>query len=183
MGRKDNLMRTVVGSSATSEWNTPGEHLDLVVKVLGVIDLDPCSNPTAMVPATRHFTVADDSLAQPWRGRIFMNPPYGRVITKWTQKFVQSYCSGEMTEGLALVPSRTDTKWFQHFYPHRAAICFIDGRLHFSGHKNSAPFPSALVYLGQRLDRFAEVFHRVGRIYLPYDQPQEIAKGAQGQLL
>lgn len=45
---------------------------------------------------------------------------------------------------VCLVPSRTDTEWFQD-YAMKGEIEFIRGRLKFGGHENSAPFPSAVV--------------------------------------
>jgi hypothetical protein len=41
----------------------------------------------------------------------------------------------------------------------------VDGRLKFSGSEDSAPFPSALLYLGARPEVFEAVFSTVGRIY------------------
>jgi hypothetical protein len=34
----------------------------------------------------RMFTQADNGLALPWHGRVFVNPPYGREIRLWVQK-------------------------------------------------------------------------------------------------
>ncbi len=71
-----------------------------------------------------------------------MNPPYGREIGKWMEKAFHESCNGATI--VCLVPSRTDTKWW-HDYAMRGEITFIRGRLRFSGHKNSAPFPSAII--------------------------------------
>lgn len=45
---------------------------------------------------------------------------------------------------VCLVPARTDTQWW-HDYAMKGNIEFIKGRLKFGGHKDSAPFPSAVV--------------------------------------
>lgn len=47
-------------------------------------------------------------------------------------------------------------------------ICFVAGRLHFSGATSGAPFPSALVYLGWASAMFAREFARWGRVVVPY---------------
>ena len=48
-----------------------------------------------------------------------------------------------------LLPARTDTKWF-HMLNNLlfTRIVFIQGRLKFGNSKNSAPFPSMLVFIG-----------------------------------
>jgi site-specific DNA-methyltransferase (adenine-specific) len=42
------------------------------------------------------------------------------------------------------LPARTDTAWW-HDYVIKGDVTFLRGRLKFGGHKNSAPFPSAIV--------------------------------------
>jgi site-specific DNA-methyltransferase (adenine-specific) len=44
-----------------------------------------------------------------------------------------------------LIPARTDTTWFHDYIYNKAEIRFLRGRLKFSNHKNSAPFPSMIV--------------------------------------
>lgn len=153
---------------AEHRWQTPQYILDRAIDVLGAIDLDPCCNSKNApdTPARMTYTIDDDGLARPWRGRVWLNPPYGRVIGKWLDKLRTEYETGDVTAAIGLLPSRTDTQWWQSMsaYP----ICFIHGRLHFSGHKNSAPFPSAVVYLGPLLSRFTAAFGQVGTIYTPY---------------
>jgi phage N-6-adenine-methyltransferase len=152
-------------SSATPEWYTPPEIIDATVKVLGVIDLDPCADPDKQIPAATHYTQDDDGMAQEWRGRVYMNPPYGTEIVRWVQRLCEQYDAGAVPEAIALVPARTDTQWWDEVSG--APVCFIRGRLKFSGHENSAPFPSAVVYLGSNRKKFAKVFGALGHIYEP----------------
>jgi len=159
------LRNPALYSSDSVEWNTPPEILDLVVSVFGEIDLDPCSNSKEApnVPAALHYTEGDDGLSQSWHGRIYMNPPYGRVLGDWIHKLVEEFECKHITEAIALVPSRTDTQWFRELkqYPR----CFIWGRLKFGGCANCATFPSMAVYLGDNRARFVEVFSEIGDIY------------------
>jgi DNA N-6-adenine-methyltransferase (Dam) len=150
-------------SSMSPEWYSPPQVVDPVLGFLGVIDLDPCADPGRAIPATMHFTMADDGLAHEWHGRIFMNPPYGHGIGVWMSKLAAEFASGRVTEAIALVPARVDTHWWRDF-PARS-VCFVDGRLKFSGAKTSAPFPSALLYLGSRPEVFEAAFSPLGRIY------------------
>jgi hypothetical protein len=136
-------------SSETAEHYTPREVLDAVLDVLGEIDLDPCAErkgARANVPARNHFTRKDDGLAQQWRGRVFMNPPYGYEPPKWVDRLLESHKSGEVTEAIALLAARTDTAWFKAL--DKWPVCFVTGRLRFSGAANGAMFPSAIFYLG-----------------------------------
>ena len=149
-------------SSLSGEWATPPEIVDRIVAALGSIDLDPCSDGNT-IPATTHYTEKDDGLTKQWAGRVYMNPPYGTGIKRWISKLADEFEQGEVTEAIALVPARTDTAWFRRLanYP----VCFIRGRLRFGGMENSAPFPSAAVYLGPDSSRFREVFSDIGDVY------------------
>jgi ParB-like chromosome segregation protein Spo0J len=155
-------------SSATPEWYTPPEIVERVIKLFGKIDLDPCSNLEKNIPAKLYYDKTSDGLVQPWHGRIYMNPPYGREIVAWAEKFVAEYDSGRMTEGIALVPARVDTDWFRLLRD--CAWCAIDGRLKFSGHTNSAPFPSAVIYAGNRRREFFEAFSDMGDVWERYSR-------------
>lgn len=128
-------------SSSTPEWSTP---LDLFAALDREFDftLDPCATPENTT-CDNYYTLADDGLSQTWTGRVFMNPPYGRVIGKWMRKACESaFSTAELV--VCLVPARTDTAWW-HDYAMRGEIRFIRGRLRFGAAKWSAPFPSAVV--------------------------------------
>lgn len=162
-------------SSETPEHYTPKLILDAVVACAGAIDLDPCSNPgKPNVPAARHFTAIDDGLTQPWSGRVFMNPPYGQDIVEWIAKFVAEW-RRDMSEGFALVPSRTDTEWFETLTTANddLVVCFVRGRLTFIGNDDPAPFPSMVAYLGPKHDRFAEVFGQIGSLWVRPGAPAQ----------
>jgi phage N-6-adenine-methyltransferase len=78
---------------------------------------------------------------------IFLNPPYGRTIGLWLRKANEEAQKGAVV--VALVPSRTDTKWW-HDYVIQHRVAFIKGRLKFGNQKNPAPFPSAVVHMEAR---------------------------------
>lgn len=153
-------------TSATPEWYTPTEIIQRVVALFGTIDLDPCSNSTGepRIPAAKHFREADNGLDQPWRGKVYMNPPYGREIGAWVDKLADEFDYGNVSEAIALVPARTDTAWWAHLPA--SMVCFVTGRLSFSDHENPAPFPSAVCYLGRDAPRFAEEFLTLGLVYV-----------------
>jgi len=128
-------------TSTTDLWETPQAFFDECNKLLGPFTLDVCATD-ANAKCADYFTQADDGLSQHWVGKCWMNPPYGREIGKWMKKAKES--AGGGTVIVCLVPARTDTRWW-HDYAIHGDVTFIKGRLKFGGHKNSAPFPSAIV--------------------------------------
>jgi phage N-6-adenine-methyltransferase len=127
-------------SSKTDLWATPQDFFDKLNALHG-FELDVCATPDN-AKCNKYFTVADDGLAQQWLGVCWMNPPYGRDIKAWMKKAYESSLNGAKV--VCLVPARTDTQWW-HDYAMKGQIEFIKGRLKFGGHKDSAPFPSAVV--------------------------------------
>ena len=150
-------------ASRSAEHYTPLHIIERCVVAMGAIDLDPCADPEGTVPARRHFTTDDDGLAQIWSRRIYINPPYGRAISQWVDKFVESYVVGDMAEGIALVPARPDTKWWRQFRD--CTVCFVHGRLKFVGNTNSAPFPSALINIGEDHAAFRSASNGLGDVW------------------
>ena len=141
-------------SSVTDNWHTPQDFFDRVNALYGPLELDVCaSSENAKCP--RYYTREDNGLAQPWTGRCWMNPPYGRTIGQWMKKAHEESQRGAQV--VCLIPARTDTAWW-HDYAAKGSITFIRGRLKFGGCANSAPFPSAIV------------------VFSPPTQPQEPAK-------
>lgn len=87
-----------------------------------------------------------DGLNRDWSGVCWMNPPYGDEISKWVRKARNESAKFRGATVVSLLPARTDTKWWHEWiYERGYEVRFIKGRLKFSGHKNSAPFPSAVV--------------------------------------
>lgn len=166
---KSNDRHAALHSSNYSSWVTPRHILELAREMLGGIDLDPASSAEAnlIVKANRLFTEEDDGLIQDWKARtVWLNYPYGRGASKtWLKKLVHEYTEMNILDGaLVLMPSRTGAGWWQLVaeYP----VCFIRGRLTFGGlGGNSAPFDSAVAYLGPHEDRFIEVFRDVGDVW------------------
>ena len=141
------FFQTAGNSSAFHGWHTPPELLVKLTNALGTFDLDPCASPKAHVRAHVQFTVDDDGLSQPWRGLVFCNPPYGPALKSWVAK-----CFAEGTNSytcvVALIPARTDTRWWHDNIAGLADIFLLKGRLRFGDGKNSAPFPSVLAVWG-----------------------------------
>lgn len=104
-------------------WLTP---LPLI-RALGEFDLDPCGAPGH--PTAREVWTPEDvgdGLSIPWRGRVWLNPPYGRTMADWMRQLMIH------GRGTALIFARTDTALFHEWvWPHATAILFLRGRVTF----------------------------------------------------
>ena len=130
-------------TSKSDEWTTP-RRLFAALDRRFQFTLDPAATAeNALLPA--FFTKESDGLAQTWKDhRVFVNPPYSQV-SLWMAK-----CVVESADGCplicALVPARTDTRWWNDFVKGADLIHFVKGRLKFGDGSGTAPFPSALAF-------------------------------------
>lgn len=106
------------------EWYTPGWIFDAMAIDFDTDPASPHDMPSA-VPAATKYTVFDNGLAQPWRGRVWMNPPYGPTTGQWVDRFI------DHGHGIALVFSRTDASWCQKAMRAADATLFLSGRIDF----------------------------------------------------
>jgi DNA N-6-adenine-methyltransferase Dam len=112
----------------TSEWYTPASIFDALRLTF---DLDP-AHPGAgakhcHVPAKKIYTTRDNGLKQPWRGLVWMNPPFGgrNGHVPWMRKFFKH------ANGVMLVRSYTSSAWW-HAEMHKAQmILFPKGKTKF----------------------------------------------------
>lgn len=135
---------TTTGGS--DEWLTPPDLL----RALGPFDLDVCAPAAERRPwatATRHFSIEDDGLRQPWEGRVWCNPPYTQS-SKWLARLA------DHEHGMALIFARTETStWHEQVWPRASGLLFLRGRLNFydiNGQRarQNAGAPSVLIAYG-----------------------------------
>lgn len=126
---------TGMGLGRSDEWYTPPAVFD----ALGAeFDLDVAHPGLAVVdwiPAKRIITT--NSLAKPWAGFIWMNPPFGGRGDKlpWLEKFL------DHGDGVALTPDRTSAPWWRWAAPRADLVLFCKkvGFIPGPGVKASAP--------------------------------------------
>ena len=133
----------VMFSSKTDLWATPQDFFNQLNEEFH-FTLDVCALPEN-AKCECFYTPEIDGLSQPWTGRVWCNPPYGREIGQWVRRAHFALASGGADLVVMLLPARTDTRWFHEYIYKRAEIRFIKGRLKFGGANNSAPFPSMVV--------------------------------------
>lgn len=136
------------------QWATPPEIWQPIADTLGGFDLDPASGCEPEPIADERFTVADDGLAQPWFGDVWVNPPYGREFNReWGEKVVAEAQRDAVDTITALVPAATGTHWWHDTYAQGDVFCFLRGRVTFVDSDgqptdNNASFGSVLVGFG-----------------------------------
>jgi len=133
-------------SSETPEWPTPQWLFDLLDREFH-FTLDVCATKDN-AKCVHFYTRQDNGLEQQWSGKCWMNPPYGREIAEWMTKAKESAKAGATV--VCLVPARPDTDWWWE-NALAGEIRFIRGRLKWPGSNTMAPFPSAVVVLGNHV--------------------------------
>jgi hypothetical protein len=184
-----NQAQIVLHSSEDSEWITPPAEqdpmriLERARNVMGTIDLDPASSKIAnkmSVHATKIYTIKDNGLALPWHGKIWLNPPYGKIedddgkqrssVKLWLDKLWAEVCAMRMEEGIVLINSYTERQWFWPLW--EQWLCFPYRRVRYvssdgSAVKDQPPHGNAIVYYGDQMEKFADEFAPIGRIVRP----------------
>lgn len=157
----------VANNSGENEWYTPESIIESARRVMGGIDLDPASSvaANAVIGATTFYGIDDDGLSHPWRGRVWMNPPYAQpLIWHFCEKLAEEVANENVDQAMALVNNGTETLWFHRMAEVAAGICFPRGRVPFwHPERESAPLQGqAVLYFGPNLDAFRAEFLRFG---------------------
>lgn len=156
-----------VGGSTT--WLTPPK----IIKALGNFDLDPCAalEQPGWTKSTKEYTKLDNGLAQPWEGRVWLNPPYGRETPAWLKKL------RDHRNGIALIFARTETRqFFDYIWDDADALLFLKGRLKFHTpdglEGGPANAPSVLIAYGKNNAKALSESGLSGK-YIPLKKPKE----------
>jgi hypothetical protein len=162
---KKKAEQTMVTTPATpkdpsrDEVYTPAELFErLAIR----FDLDVCAPAGGVpwIPADRHYSINDDGLAQPWEGRVWMNPPYSNS-SKWITRFI------EHGNGICFVPFAR-SRHMHALWEAADAICYprdpVTNNLFrfMKGEKRYSIYMA--VVLAAIGDKNVEALHRVGRV-------------------
>lgn len=136
----------VLFASNNDEWQTP-QGLFHYLNDKFNFTMDLAASDTNHL-AEKYYTKESNALLQDWQDEVaFCNPPYS-IVGQFINKAMEQKDKAKVI--CMLVASRTDTKAFQNMT--NAYVLFIKGRLKFIGAKHSAPFPSALIFLGSEIN-------------------------------
>jgi hypothetical protein len=133
------LFSTPQTSHTSDDYWTPRWLFD----TLGLtFDLDVACPPggAPWVPAKHYYTQADDGLASPWFGRVWMNPPYSNA-TPWVNKFI------DHGNGIALTVI-SKSKWFDRAWAD-PRIRFVVMAQNFAFDQGRIPWPINIWAIGQ----------------------------------
>jgi hypothetical protein len=179
-------------TSGIVEYGSPPEIIEAARQVMGSIDLDPATSRAwnEVVRAKSIYTVEDDGLAQEWRGRIWMNHPFGKSERacrhpckkstcgkrghhllndhpgneEWINKLVSEYEAGRTVEALCITFASTSEQWFKPLL--LRPQCFLVPRTNYYviGGKvmKGITKGSVVTYFGADYKKFAAVFTRFG---------------------
>lgn len=115
------------------EWYTPAYILEPARQALRIIDLDPASCATAneVVKATVYYEKLNDGLSLPWRGSIWLNPPYSDPYP-WIEKLFAEYDAKRVTSAIVLVNTANSPKWARLLWSNtQASVCMLSSRIKF----------------------------------------------------
>lgn len=135
-----------IATAGKADWCTPIHLIQAVENVFGgAIDLDPCYNAKGCIFPKKAYdiTKGENGLKLPWKGNVFVNPPYGttyldpvtnkcfskartsdmvnllpEVAARFTKQSLLDWikkCVAENTHAnvIALIPANVDTKVWQ----------------------------------------------------------------------
>jgi hypothetical protein len=170
-------------NSGDNEWYTPPAIIQAAREVLGAIDLDPssCELANTNIQARQFYDLKANGLKFPWRGIVWMNPPYDQpAITQFSKKFAAHVRAGEITAGMVFVNNGTETEWFRAVADVSSAICFPSKRIARwspDGETTSPLQGAAVLYAGPNWDTFVRRFESIGLVLVRPDLDREAAHG------
>jgi hypothetical protein len=105
-------------------WFTPKAYID----ALGPFDLDPCTasfRPFHTAKKHYEFDLGDNGLELPWFGDVWLNPPYGKQIVPFIDKFISH------KKGIMLIFARMGSEGVQKLIKEGAFVYYLRKRLYF----------------------------------------------------
>jgi hypothetical protein len=106
----------------SDEWYTPSILFNQLSLQFDLDVASPIDNK-GHVPADRKYTINDNGLAQPWIGRVWMNPPYSKP-SPWVDKWLNH------GNGIALLPM-AKSKWFNRIMESDANFILLPSNFKF----------------------------------------------------
>jgi len=162
----------------TGRWLTPKYIVDPCIEVLGPVDIDPSSEPTAneRVGAAVYYNEEQDGLSMQWSGTIFCNPPGGKRDGKSLPLLLlETKASGRLSHAIFIAYSLEQFQTFQAKQIQtfcRYPVCIPRKRVRYDrpdGTPGGSPtHSSAIVYVPGRRNMsgvFTKVMSKLGDVW------------------
>lgn len=159
-------------NNQNDEWYTPPEFVESARRVMGEINLDPASNKKAneWIEADEFFSLENSAFLNEWHGKVWMNPPYSRIIKDFVDKLVDEYDADRVSEAIVVTNNGTDTRWFHRLAGASSAICLVKGRIGFQNvdgvridNNNKGQI---FTYIGDNPEKFKLEFEQYGMVFI-----------------
>lgn len=151
-----NLFNAPQETRTSDDYYTPRWIFD----AMGItFDLDVACPPEGPinVPAARYYTAADDGLAQPWEGRVWMNPPYSKPAP-WVRRWINH------ANGIALLPCVKESGWVYELWQSDAKVVWINADSIKFWHKHKEQHILTIVWLWAIGDENVDAIAKIGRV-------------------
>lgn len=124
-----------------TNWQTPRILYDELDRCVGGFAVDSAADhsnhlhPDYYGPGSR---LGEDALAlDRWLSPAFCNPPYGKGLDKWVQKFIEQAKLGNTV--VALLPANTEVRWWFEYVVQHSSIIFLVGRVPYINPERAKP--------------------------------------------
>jgi hypothetical protein len=170
-GKRPKALHAVTSGSDHdgNQFSTPAKYVEAARKVMGGIELDPATNPSAqlVVKADRFYTRDDDALTKSWAASsVWLNRPYSRELVSKFGGHLLAELAGIGT-AITLVNSDHSAAWYQAELHACVAFCLLDHRIAFE--LDGKPVPGnahaqTIMYWGPKLPLFSRTFAEFGPV-------------------
>lgn len=139
-----------------------------IKRVSGRIDTDPasCKAANVVVGARTYYGVREDGTRLPWRGVVYLNPPFDQW-KEWTEAALREWARGEVTE-MYIYVSGTGlfSKTLAPLVAAASAVLIPSMRFDSHGPKATGnnTYANPILYFGERVDSFAAEFSQYGTV-------------------
>ena len=139
-------------SDANRWWDTDRENDAVATKPelwrpiaekVGGFDLDPAAGCEPTPIADTRYTEADDGLAQPWFGTVWLNPPFSEKVV-WYRRLVDHVERNRVERAVAVAPADPSADWFHDWFATADVIGFLNGRDWYLADGSSPSFQTML---------------------------------------
>lgn len=155
--------------NSSDEFGTPPEFVRPLSEAVDGFDLDPASGAERTAHASTRFTKEDDGLSREWFGTVWLNPPFSEK-ERWVRRARAQVADENVQTAVVLLPVDTSTQLFHEHVTAAPVVCFVEGRLSFTGGDRNPNFGILLAVFGEVSDQLLDALDRKGVVYHDEDR-------------